>query len=189
MKVIKLRFTGVCPLLMHSERGANPLDKGVQEHKRLTSKRKKTDDDQLAIAWSEYSLSIYHDPQIGPFIPAQNIDRSIVEGARKNKLGKSFESSARCIDDRVALIYDGPREVKALYDSGFVDARSVGVQRARIMRVRPIFRQWAVEFDFAYDESQLDESSVVLAAETAGRLVGLCDYRPRFGRFEVEVIA
>jgi hypothetical protein len=57
------------------------------------------------------------------------------------------------------------------------------------MRVRPMFREWSIEFDYAYDETELDEQSVITAAEIAGRLVGLCDYRPRFGRFDVEVVA
>ena len=188
MKVITLRFNGSCPLLMHSERGANPLDKSVQAHKKLTSKRAKTDEDQIAIAWSEYQLAIYHDAEIGPYIPAQNIDRTIVEGARKNKLGKKFESSARCTLDKIPVIYEGPRDVRGLYDAGFVDVRSVGVNRARVMRVRPVFRSWSLQFDFAYDETEIEEDSIVLAAESAGRLVGLCDYRPRFGRFDVEVV-
>jgi hypothetical protein len=187
MKIIRLRFNGTCPLLMHSERGANPLDKSVQAHKKLTSKRAKTDEDQLAIAWSEYQLAIYFDEKEGPFIPAQNIDRAIVEGARKNKLGKKFESSARCVKDRIPLIHKGPNDVLGLYESGFVDIRSVGVSQSRVMRVRPMFREWSVEFDFAYDETEIEAESVLLAAETAGRLVGICDYRPRFGRFDVEV--
>lgn len=188
MEIIRFRFKGTCPLMMHSERGANPLNRMVQEHKALTSKRKKTDDDLIAIAWSEYNLAIYHDEEIGPFIPAANIDRCIQAGAQANRLGKKFAASARCTQDKIKLLYSGPSDVKGLYDAGFVDVRSVGVQRARVMRVRPIFSAWSVEFDFAYDESEIDESNVIMAAETAGRLVGLCDYRPRFGRFEVEVI-
>jgi hypothetical protein len=189
MKVIRLRFNGTCPLLMHSERGANPLDKAVQAHKALTSKRKKVDDDQLAIAWSEYRLSIYHSDDIGPYIPATNIDRCIQVGAQANKFGKKFASSARCTIDKIKLLYTGPKDIKGLYEAGFVDVRSVGVQRSRIMRVRPMFREWSIEFDYAYDETELDEQSVITAAEIAGRLVGLCDYRPRFGRFDVEVVA
>lgn len=188
MRIIKMRFTGLCPILMHSERGANPLDKAVVEHKKLTSKRKKTDDDFVAIAWSEYQLGIYHDPELGPYVPATNIDKCIVEGARKNKLGKAFESSARCVADRVRLDYDGPREVRALYEAGFVDMRGVGVSQSRVMRCRPIFPRWSLSFDFAFDESVADESSVIMAADMAGKLVGLGDYRPRFGRFAVEVL-
>lgn len=188
MKIVRLRFNGACPLLMHSERGANPLDKAVQAHKELTSKRQKTEDDQLAIAWSEYKLAIYHDEQLGPYIPATNIDRCIQVGAQANKLGKKFAASARCTKDKIKLLYSGPSDVQGLYDAGYVDVRSVGVQRARVMRVRPLFRSWSVEFDFAYDESELDESNIIIAAETAGRIVGLCDYRPRFGRFDVEVV-
>lgn len=188
MKVIKLRITGNCPLLMHSERGANPLDKAVQAHKTLTSKRKKTEDDQLAIARSEYELAFYHDGK-APFIPAINIDRCIQEGAKKNKLGRIFEASARCVEDRIPLIYNGPKDIEGLYQAGFVDIRSVGVNQSRVMRVRPMFREWALEFDYAFDETQLDIDQVLLAASLAGSMSGLGDYRPRFGRFSVEVLS
>ena len=188
MKIVKFRLTGECPLLMHSERGANPLDKEVQAHKKLTSKRQKTEEDFFDVAWSDYKLAIYYDPILGPYIPAQNIDRTFQEGAKKNKLGKKFASSARCVNDKIALIYDGPKDVKSLYDEGFVDVRSVVVGQARISRVRPMFRDWALEFDFAYDENQLDEDSVIMAATVGGQLIGLCDYRPRFGRFTTEVV-
>jgi hypothetical protein len=188
MKILRFKFSGDAPLLMHSERGANPLDPGVIAHKQLTSKKKKTDEDLLAIAWSEFQLAIYYDEKIGPYLPAQNIDRCIQIGAQANKLGKKFASSARCVDDKIPLLYEGPRGVKSLYDSGFVDVRSAGIMRARIMRVRPIFREWSAEFDFAYDENEIEEGNVILAAETAGRLIGICDYRPRFGRFSVEVV-
>lgn len=188
MKVITFKFTGECPLLMHSERGANPLDSKAQAHKKLTSKRSKTEEDQLAIAWSEFQLAIYHNEAVGPFIPAQNIDRCIQDGAKKNKLGKKFASSARCVEDIIPLIYSGPRDIEGLYNAGFADVRSVGVSTSRVIRCRPMFRKWAVKFDFAYDENELDESSVILAAQTAGRLIGILDYRPRYGRFSVEVV-
>lgn len=189
MTVMKMCFKGTCPLLMHSERGANPLDPTVQAHKKMTSLRKKTYQDLEDIAWSEFQLAIYFDERLGPYIPAQNIDRSIQDGAKKNKLGRTFASSARCVSDRIALDNDGPRTVKGLYENKkYVDIRSVGVSQSRVMRVRPKFDAWSLTFDFAYDENELDESSVILAAQTAGRLVGICDYRPRFGRFDVEAI-
>lgn len=188
MKVVKMRFTGTSPLLMHSERGANPLDTEVREHKTKTSKRKKTEDDLIEIAIGEFNLAMYWDEEIGPYIPAQNIDGCIRDGAKKNKLGKVFTSSARCVEDKIPLIYEGPKSKKDLYEAGFLDVRSVVVSRARIMRVRPMFKEWSIEFDYAYDETQLDDDSILTAAVTAGQLVGLCDYRPRFGRFDVEVM-
>lgn len=183
-----MRFVGEAPLLMHSDRGANPLDPEVKAHKVFTSKRKKTDDDLMEIAWGEFKLALYWDEKLGPYIPAQNVDGTIVNGGKKNRLGSTFKASGRCVEDKIKLIYKGPKEPKKLYEAGFVDVRSVVVNRARIMRVRPIFNEWSIEFDYAYDETQLDENQIVTAMENAGTLVGLCDYRPRFGRFKVEVL-
>ena len=72
MKQLKVKITGVSPLLMHSDRFANPLDKATKAHKELTAKRKKTDADHEAIAKSEWLGSLYWRDDIGPFIPGQN---------------------------------------------------------------------------------------------------------------------
>ena len=50
MKSIKVKLSGSSALLMHSDRFANPLDPLTKAHKELTGKRKKTDDDHIAIA-------------------------------------------------------------------------------------------------------------------------------------------
>ena len=52
------------------------------------------------------------------------------------------------------------------------------------MRTRPIFREWGLEFTAHYDSQLINKDSLVEFVEAAGR-AGLCDGRPRFGRFEV----
>ena len=54
MKSIPVKITGSAALLMHSDRFANPLDPLAKAHKEMTGKRKKTDDDFIAIAKSEF---------------------------------------------------------------------------------------------------------------------------------------
>jgi len=189
MDTIKFRFSGTSPLMMHSDRGANPLDPEVQKHKELTSNKQKSISDYKEVAWSEYRLSIYHNEADGPFIPAQNIDKALVEAATKNKLGKNFKSSVQVIDTQIPLLYKGPRTIQGLYDDGsFVDIRTVKVNMVRIVRVRPLFREWSLEFSVAFDDTIVNRSAIVLAAEIAGSRIGLGDYRPRYGRFTTEVL-
>jgi hypothetical protein len=40
MKIIKLKIKSTTPMLMHSDRFANPLDPATKAHKALTSNRK-----------------------------------------------------------------------------------------------------------------------------------------------------
>jgi hypothetical protein len=70
----------------------------------------------------------------------------------------------------------------------YSDVRAVLVNNSRVMRTRPIFRQWAIEFAAEFDDEQINADQLIKAAQDAGRMVGLCDYRPKYGRFSVEVL-
>ena len=56
---------------------------------------------------------------------------------------------------------------------------------ARIMRTRPIFNDWSAVIHLDFEDSILNESDVVDFATKAGAVVGVGDWRPRYGRFEV----
>jgi hypothetical protein len=64
---------------------------------------------------------------------------------------------------------------------------SVKVGRVRVMRCRPHFREWGLTADGWLDEDQLNADELRVIVKDAGRLVGLGDWRPRFGRFNAEV--
>ena len=182
---ITLTLTGTAPLLMHSDRMVNPLDPIVRAMKPISAKRKKTDADYEALAELEFRGSIYHDDITGPFIPGENIEKAIVEGGRITKQGKQVERGMFVIDDRVPLIYPGPRTVDELWaDPGFRHMKSVRVGQSRVMRTRPMFNQWLIETVAEVDDGLLNLDSLRAIGADAGSMVGLGDYRPRFGRFE-----
>jgi hypothetical protein len=67
-----------------------------------------------------------------------------------------------------------------------IDIRPVVVQRARIMRARPIFKNWELSFKvLIIDEMTWDAGMVRQVLEEAGKYQGLLDFRPLFGTFEV----
>lgn len=190
MKTIKFKFTGISTMLMHSDRFADPLDPATKAHKELTGKRKKTDADHEAIARSEWVGGLYFADDIGPYIPGQNIDAMLVSGAKLQKLGAKFKSAVMVVEDRIPVEYSGPRTIEAMFnDRRFVDVRSVKVGTAKLMRYRPAFREWALNLTVAYNEESVNSGEVIKAATDAGLLVGIGDFRPRFGKFEVEVLA
>jgi hypothetical protein len=53
------------------------------------------------------------------------------------------------------------------------------------MRTRPIFRTWALKFEVSFNADLVNPEQIQLAVEDAGAQVGLCDYRPKFGRFQI----
>lgn len=187
MQQITVTITGKAPLLMHSDRFANPLDPATKAHKELTGKRKKTDADHEAIARSEFMGSLYHDDAIGPYIPGQNIDAALQDAAKLQKLGKRFKQAVMVIENEVPLQYKGPRDREGLFAGGFLDVRGVKVAMAKLMRCRPKFNQWSAEFTIAFNEEVLNIEEIRKAVADAGQLIGLCDYRPRFGKFTAEI--
>lgn len=186
MKQIEIAVRGLTPLMMHSERLANPFDPLTKEIKASTGKRKKTEDDLLEIARLEWLGGLYYDADAGVHIPGYNMLATIIGGGKIHKLGTSIKRAAIVVEDKIPLSYDGPRDPDALFaDKRFVDVRSVKVGTAKVMRCRPVFGSWKMKFTLAYDENSIQENELMRCIRDAGVMVGIGDYRPRFGRFEV----
>ena len=187
LNTIKVRVIGLRPLLMHADKFANPLDPLTKAHKELTGKRKKTDEDHEAIARSEWLGGMYID-EVGPYLPGVNLESCLVAGGKLSKLGTQLKRSVEVMDEKCYLIYKGPKTATELWDAGFTDARSVKVQTARLMRYRPMFREWSCEVELAYDPESIYREQVIKCLEDGGQFCGVGDYRPKFGRFRVEVL-
>jgi len=186
LKNITFEIRGTSPLLMHSERLANPFDPLTREIKSVTGKRKKTEDDLLEIARLEWLGGLYHDDDNGIHIPGYNLLAALVGGGKMQKLGTALKRSALVQEDAVPLLYEGPSDPEKLFkDKRFVDMRSVKVGTAKVTRCRPIFRQWGCKFTVLFEESALQREDLIRIAKDTGAMVGVGDYRPRFGRFEV----
>jgi len=191
---MKVRLTGkgTRPLLMHNVRLASPLNAYAKQLKALNSKRVKTDEDRLAVARVEFEGSLYSDPEVGPYIPGPNLLASLVEGGRLTKSGKKIERGVNVDDLVMPLIYRGPRDVESLWGGGeseYVDLRTVVVQRNKVDRCRPIFREWAFEAEILLDPAVIDLAEFTDVARNAGGMAGIGDYRRMYGRYSVEIEA
>ena len=198
------KISGLTALLMHCGQTADPLNQFSQAMKKISAKRNKTEDDLRALSNIEWWAGLYLSrpcsiegsmvmphPEAKIIIPAHVLDSCIREGARKIKLGK--QASAGCIvagDGRFS--YDGPSDLVELSKSAEHRAvHAVKVSTSKVMRCRPTFFDWSVEFDAEIDQSVIEPEHVKDALERAGRLVGIGDWRPgaprggSFGRFEV----
>ena len=60
--------------------------------------------------------------------------------------------------------------------------------KGRIMRYRPMFKQWMLEFIIEFDD-EIAVDAIKEALEIAGKYVGIGDWRPekkgKFGKFQV----
>ncbi len=173
------------PLLMHAPTTVDPAHPVTLELKKITGKRKKVEADHAEMARIEFYAGLYYDPEMGPYIPATVIEACLVEGAKKSKLGKAFKSTVFCTEN-ARLEYDGPRDVDELYaDQRFHHRCRVRVGQASVMRLRPQFINWTLQAKITLIEAaEVDKAAVEMAAEIAGERIGICDWRPKFGRFE-----
>ncbi len=192
MKKFTATITGVTSLLMHSERLADPTNPATKELKKIAAKRGKTDDDLAALKELEWRVGLYLDAKGRPAVPVDWLLAALKEGARHVKLGK--QAQAGIFDPGTpyfALAFDGPKKggLDALYADGrFCDYRGVGVNGKRVMRSRPCFPGWSLTFSLDFDPETIEGAQIEAALETAGRLKGIGDYRPRFGRFVVTAV-
>jgi hypothetical protein len=125
-------------------------------------------------------------------LPADNLLAAVQEGAKLSKLGQLVKQAALFTQDEFyPLDHDGPADIDALYSDGrFVDSRMGCLQgRSKILVVRPVFPRWSCEFDLTWDEEILDRDQIVKCLTDAGARRGIGTWRPRFGRFTVEILA
>jgi hypothetical protein len=86
-------------------------------------------------------------------------------------------------------IYDFLDEPYFDHDFDNVDYRTIKVQTSRVMRARPkVPVGWQTTHHFELFDDVLDKRDLVNVMDSAGRLYGLGDWRPTYGRFTVEVV-
>lgn len=191
MDSIRLMLRGQSPLLMHSDRLVNPLDPIAIKIKELTSKKKKTEEDHRMIARLEWEGGMYFNEEIGPYLPAHALKACFARGGTKSKMGTKTKAGLYVYEDKVKLEYKGPRNLEGLWDDGnFVDMRPIVISGKRLMRCRPIFLDWKVQFDVWVDGAEIGIEDVLPIAKAAGHQCGIGDFRIEkgggFGRFDVE---
>lgn len=178
--------SGGSPLVMHHERLADPLQEVVRAIAAITKKRNKTEADHLEIARLEFKGGMYTNGN-GPCLPAWNILRCLQDGAKKHKRGVDVLRGVYPLTDHADLFYDGDdlRDPDEMWKAGKYSLRkTVGVQRSRTMRTRPIFSEWSAELGVEVDPIVWDLDTLAVCWHAAGVYAGLGEMRPVHGRFK-----
>ncbi len=206
LRKFAIKATGLTDLLMHNGRLVNPMDpatKAVAEATKAYSKNK-TDENFYALAKAEFLGGLYFYDEIGPYWPSENLHTALKKAGAKIKRGrgtlKNPIAAAILWDSEInPLAYAGsrpgtagPRVAGELWeDESFRFIKAAKVGAAKIMRTRPVFRNWSFEALGALDVEILDVEDLQAVAQTAGQLIGLGDWRPEKsgtrGRFTATV--
>lgn len=172
----RVSVQGVAPLLFHSWNNESVEEKAKSAK---GSKAKKTDDIESYV----YRTDKGH---LG--IPGKNFYASVVEAGRYVQDPRSPRKSARdlCRAGIVPMTIVAPFEPKTK-NWDYLDKQRVTIQRASITRSRPAMRDgWRVTFDLLINLPEyIPQVLLTKLLNDAGRLVGVCDYRPTYGRFTV----
>jgi len=178
---------------MHNGLMADPTNPFTRRIKEIVSKgsKKLTDSDYEERDRLEWEAGLYWDDKDGAIIPSDNIERCVQLGAQKSRIGKDVQAAVFCSTPHTKLDYDGPRDKDKMFAANgkFILRKGVAIQKSRLIRVRPMFPTgWNISFDLEYDDTILNEKSLIKAMQDAGAVVGLGDWRPKFGRFAVEIL-
>lgn len=160
--------------------------------KAVSGKRKKTDADYDELARLEWLAGLYRSAD-DLVIPDYVIESVMIAGAKKSRRGPQ----AKCglyITQHATLQFDGkPAAINdatltEMFESGnFTHTIGVKIGQAKVMRTRPVFRNWSCTAIAQYDPDVLNLRDIEEIASDAGKFVGLGDWRPKHGRFEAQV--
>lgn len=180
---LNFKIAGISPLVMRNGQLANPLNRFAKDINSISRKRRKTEADIEEIARLEWLGSLYL-TKAEPCIPGEMVEACIIKGAMTQKRGKQAKAGILCLG-AFPLQYEGPRNPLELWErEEFRLVAAVKVGNSRLMRTRPIFRNWGAEFEVRYNPALLNADEVSHFLAVAGELEGIGDWRPRFGRFE-----
>lgn len=204
MQELKVSIQGISPLLFHNGQLANPLCPISLAMKKFTAKRQKTESDHLALSQLEWigglytsddiefaidgsDIKILNNPQI--VMPGLGLESALSSAGKKLKLGKHIKAGVFIPDD-APLIFGGDGDTKLtlqqVWDSNrFCDVRAVRVQSSRLMRTRPYFKKWGCEFVINYEDSVIDKEQLIQVIKIGGKVEGMFDGRPRYGRYQL----
>jgi len=194
MQSMKFRLNGIDSLLINNPQTSDPLNKHAKEMKSISSKRKKTDEDIIAMREIELRAKIYWDSELKIYIPSTWITAAISGVSwSKAKIKKAdIRSSVFPTKSKVKLHYDGMKSVQEPIDivknSDFHNVVSLKQGQVRVVKAAPIFRNWFADIELDYDNSLLNERELMTLIETASSYGGYGDFRPTHGRARVEFL-
>jgi len=187
-RTINVKLEGAAPIVLHNGQLADPLNEWARELSKVSRKKNKTEDDHLEMSRIEWLGGLYTDEDGDVCVPGEMIEAMVKKGAQKNKMGKLAEAGV-LVDESPKLQYEGrvkPDKLDSLFgDKRFTLRVGVRVKQNRVMRTRPIFRKWSLDFALQFLPDVVSASELKESLEWSSKAVGLGNWRPKYGRFRV----
>lgn len=119
-------------------------------------------------------------------IPGEYFRGSIINAAKFRQDPRSPRKSAMDLF-KAGVVVTSPLASLGVSDWDYLDRRRVMIQRQGVNRTRPAMRAgWKVEFELMVVLPEyIDRNMLRETIESAGRLIGIGDFRPTFGRFGI----
>lgn len=171
---VTARLVGVADLLFHRW-NAEAVEQKAKAAK--NSKAKKTDD---------VDNYVYRNLQGELCIPGEYVRQAIISAAKFRQDPRSPRKSAMDLYKAGVVCLTQLASVgKVQWD--YLDTRRVVVQRSGINRTRPALRAgWSAEFQFFVTLPEyINPTDLQDVMQLAGRVIGLADFRPSYGRYNV----
>lgn len=200
LKYFKVHLQSESPLVMHCDKYCNPLHPEAQKLKKITSLRKKNDEHYISMSKLEWTGGLYYDEEIGIHIPSKCIRGALKAAARKSRKGSQINGIIIDCAIGTPIIGLEKHTPETLFEirnkngeQSHVFCEHVVVNKARILRTRPIFNKWEIKFDVILDSDLCDEKDMRDFFDTAGFECGIGELRPQrltgtYGRFSVKEI-
>lgn len=175
MNTYHVKVEGSVPLLQHRYAAAD-----APEPQSVVRRGKKD--------WrAEAEENLYVTPNGVIYQPAVHLESAITKAAVNFQIpGKRKKTYKDLV--RTCLLIE-PDAIPHLFPAWRIENNELGrpviINRSRVMRYRPEFMPWALEFTVSILDDELPAPVVLEILQDAGRRVGIGDYRPKFGRFQV----
>ena len=200
IRQFRAELTSLAPLLLSNNMCSDPLSEAAKIKKQFTSKRTKSEADHKNLRvidwvysgyWSEPGKVIIDDATntvsfegfADPYLPSQNFQRCLRNGAAAFKLGKEVER-ALIVENEAKIEYDGPRTAaEMLRQPRFILTSPVVRMKTTNWVTRLIIPQWSVKYELTVDDDRISVDALERIIGAAGRFEGLGTWRPRYGRF------
>lgn len=188
-----LEIVGETPLIIHNGRTASPLDEYSKKMKLITSKRKKTDEDIEKLLDLQWHASLYWNDKIGLYMPVENLMACLHKACKKHKLGNNVSGFIFAEKLGFPILVEGHDNLEKLESiKEYRFTKAVTIQRSKTLSCRPMFHEWAINFDFYIDETILSEDDVSMILNTMSSRVGLGVWTPshpkpgNHGKFKIK---
>jgi hypothetical protein len=171
---VQITIEGAADFLFHRW-NAEAVDEKAKAAK--NSKAKKTDDVESYVYRTQ-------DGELA--IPGEYLRGSVINAAKFRQDPRSPRKSAMDLY-KAGIVVTSQLATLGVKEWDYLDRRRVMVQRQGINRTRPAMRAgWKVKFDLLIVLPEyIDRNSLRETIESAGRLIGIGDFRPTYGRFGI----